>query len=33
LGERSERQGRWRATLLGFPYIIEEAFSREEVIN
>jgi hypothetical protein len=33
LGEADEQEGRWRATLLGFPYIVEEAISREEVIN
>jgi hypothetical protein len=33
LSEPNEQHGRWRATLLGFPYIVEEAFSREQVID
>ena len=33
---RAEREGQqegWRATILGFPYIVEEAASREQALS
>lgn len=33
VSEPNGQPGRWRATVLGFPYIAEEAVSREQVIQ